>query len=59
MFNENGWYNTDDKEFQEAFRTFLEPLIKGHISASDFYSSTELQPEKHSLVYPAVQPISI
>lgn len=42
MYNENGWYNTDDKEFQEAFRTFLEPLIKGHISASDFYSSTEL-----------------
>lgn len=42
MFNENGWYNTDDKEFQEAFRTFLEPLIKGHISASDFYSSTQL-----------------
>ena len=42
MFNENGWYNTDNKEFQEAFRTFLEPLIKGHISASDFYSSTQL-----------------
>lgn len=42
MFNDDGWYNTDDKEFQEAFRTFLEPLIKGHISASDFYSSTQL-----------------
>ena len=55
MFNENGWYNTDDKEFQEAFRTFLEPLIKGHISIQ----AHNLQPEKHSLVYPAVQPISI
>lgn len=42
MFNENGWYNTEDPAFKEAFRTFLEPLIKGHISASDFYSSTEL-----------------
>ena len=42
MFTENGWYNTEDPAFKEAFRTFLEPLIKGHISASDFYSSTEL-----------------
>lgn len=42
MFTENGWYNTEDPAFKKAFRTFLEPLIKGHISASDFYSSTEL-----------------
>lgn len=42
MFTENGWYNTEDPAFKEAFRTFMEPLIKGHISASDFYSSTQL-----------------
>ena len=42
MFTENGWYNTEDPAFKEAFRTFMEPLIKGHISASDFYSNTQL-----------------
>lgn len=42
MFTKDGWYNTEDEAFQQAFKKFMIPLIKGHISVSDLYSNTQL-----------------
>lgn len=41
-YSDDGWYDLNNQELQESWLKFARPLVQGHISLSDPYSSTKL-----------------
>ncbi len=42
LYTANGWYNLDNPVIRDSWMRFIRPLVLGHISLSDPYSSTNL-----------------
>lgn len=42
LYASNGWYDFEDPVLRESWMQFARPLVLGHISLSDPYSSTQL-----------------
>lgn len=42
LYGSNGWYDFENPSLRESWMEFARPLVQGHISLSDPYSSTQL-----------------